>query len=150
MKPIKIIHKIYSTFWKIFKPQTVGIRAILVENGKVLLVKHTYQNSWYLPGGGLKNNETFEQGIKRELHEELGITVENLKLHGVYNNFFEGKSDSIIVFSSTHFSQPNKKDKEIEQYNFFEISNLPQNISPGTRKRIEEYLSDNFSKYSLW
>ncbi len=69
-----------------------------MKDGKFLLVKHSYSTSWYLAGGGLKRNETLQQGIERELKEELGIKVSDLKLHGVYNNFFEGKSDSIIVF----------------------------------------------------
>lgn len=150
MNPTKIAHRLYSTFWKILKPQTAGARAILVKDGKVLLVKHTYLKSWFLPGGGLKNNETYEQGLRRELQEELGIVVSDLKFHGVYNNFYEGKSDSIVVFSSENFTEPNKKDLEIEDFRFFNFTELPENISPGTRKRIKEYLDSNSVHHGIW
>lgn len=150
MNPIKIAHKIYSTFWKILRPQTAGARAILIKDEKVLLVKHTYLKSWFLPGGGLKDSETYEQGIHRELKEELGITVSEFKLHGIYNNFYEGKSDSIVVFSSLHFSEPNKKDREIEDFGFFNIKELPANISPGTRRRILEFLEGNTPYHGIW
>lgn len=146
----KIAHTIYSVFWKIFKPQTIGVRAILIKKGKVLLVKHTYVNSWYLPGGGLKRGETFEEGIRRELNEELGVLVSDLQLHGVYNNFFEGKSDTIIVFISEILSEPNDGHIEIERFNFFDLNNLPEKTSPGTKRRIKEYREYNKPTFGLW
>lgn len=150
MKPIKIAHKIYSLFWRILKPQTAGARAILIKDEKILLVKHTYLNSWFLPGGGLKSNETYEQAIRRELEEELGITVSDLKLHGIYNNFYESKNDSIVVFSSLNFTEPNNKDGEIEDFGFFGFDELPQNISPGTRRRIEEFQNSDKPNFGIW
>ena len=150
MKPIKIAHKIYSLFWRILKPQTAGARAILIKDEKILLVKHTYQNSWFLPGGGLKSNETYEQAIRRELKEEMGISVSDLKLHGIYNNFYEGKSDSIVVFSSFNFTEPKNKTREIERFGFFRLGELPQNISPGTRRRIEEFQNSDKPNFGTW
>lgn len=150
MKPIKIAHKIYSIFWRILKPQTAGARAILIKDEKILLVKHTYLNSWFLPGGGLKSNETYEQAIRRELKEELGISVSDLKLHGIYNNFYEGKNDSIVVFSSFNFTEPVNIDGEIEDFGFFGFDELPKNISPGTRRRIEEFQNSDQRNFGIW
>lgn len=31
---------------------------------------------WWIPGGGLEENESTEEGINRELYEELGIKME--------------------------------------------------------------------------
>lgn len=109
---------IVKIFWKIFKPQTLGVRAILIKDGKVLLVKHTYSNSWFLPGGGIKKGETFETAIKRELNEELGITVHNLKLHGIYKNFFEGKNDSILCFFTMILKFQAKKMQKLMNLSF--------------------------------
>ena len=147
---IKLVHKLASKVWKIVQPVTVGARIILLKEGKILLVKHTYSESWYLPGGGLKKKETFQQAIERELKEELGISISNLKLHGVYNNFFEGKNDSIVVFKSKNFSEPNKKNIEIEKVSFFELNHLPEKTSPGTKRRVQEFLTENKVNHGLW
>ncbi len=143
------MHKLYTAFSKILKPRTAGARAILVREGKILLVKHTYLESWFIPGGGLKKNETYEQAIRRELQEELGITIFDLKLLGIYNNFYEGKSDSIVVFTSENFTEPEMKDKEIEDFRYFDPTQLPDKTSPGTRKRMDEYLNSNLPYYGL-
>lgn len=147
---IKILHKIATALWKITKPVTVGVRILLIKNEKILLVKHTYFASWFLPGGDLKKGETFQQGIESELREELGISVKELKLHGVYNNFFEGKNDSIVVFSSTNFSEPTIKDKEIETFAYFNLQQVPEKTSPGTFKRIAEFLQGKSAYHGNW
>ena len=141
---------IVKFFWKVFKPQTLGVRAILIKEDKILLVKHTYSNSWFLPGGGMKKGETFEAAIKRELNEELGITVHNLKLHGIYNNFFEGKNDSIFVFFNDDFEISGKKDAEIDEFEFFDLIDLPEKTSSGTRRRIAEFVEGNSPYHGMW
>jgi hypothetical protein len=38
----------------IARPLTLGVRLILVKDGSVVLVRHTYQDFWFLPGGGVE------------------------------------------------------------------------------------------------
>ena len=147
---IKIAAPIIRIFWKIFQPQTIGVRVILTKGEQFLLVKHSYSDSWYLCGGGMKKQETFQKAIQRELKEELGIVSEVFKLHGVYNNFYEGKKDSIVVFSSEIKEIPQINDAEIESFDFFKFENLPSKISPGTKKRIEEFVLGNGPFYGDW
>lgn len=148
---IKIVHKLLRIIWRITKPITVGARVIIFDNKKILLVKHTYQNQYFLPGGMIKPGETFEQAAKRELKEETGFVVEDLELFGVYNSFQEYKNDTIVVFQSTKYRVGKRKDSEIESFNFFDIDQLPDNISPGTKRRIEEFISKNTSpNFGIW
>lgn len=55
----------------------VAARALIIEDGKLLVM--TYQDgkgSWCVtPGGKIAPLETLGQGLKREVHEELGIEV---------------------------------------------------------------------------
>lgn len=53
----------------------VSIKAFIKDSvGNVLVVKEN-QDTWSLPGGGLDHGEKPEDGIKRELSEELGIST---------------------------------------------------------------------------
>jgi len=51
---------------------------ILMKNGKILLARRGYgkmAGKWEFPGGKLEPGETPQECLKRELHEEMGITA---------------------------------------------------------------------------
>lgn len=152
MKKLKsLAYKITVLVWKIYKPKSLGARAILIRDGEILLVKHTYQSQWYLPGGGLKYGETYEEAIRRELKEELNAAVNKMELFGVYNNTFEGKNDSVTIFLSNDFDVFEKKhNSEVSDVRYFKLDSLPKEVSPGTRRRISEYISKRYPGYGRW
>lgn len=51
-------------------------KAIIEKNGKVLLIRPVNKDKWELPGGRLHKGETTQEGIKREIKEELGLDIE--------------------------------------------------------------------------
>jgi len=56
----------------------VGVGAIVVRGGKVLLVKRAAAPSrglWAIPGGSLDLGETLQEGAEREILEETGIRI---------------------------------------------------------------------------
>lgn len=66
----------------------VGVGAIIIENGRVLLVKRGHpplQGEWSIPGGVLEVGETLREAAIREALEETGLTVEPTELLGVYD-----------------------------------------------------------------
>ena len=66
----------------------IGVGAIIVEDGRVLLVKRGHEpltGEWSIPGGVLELGETVRQGVAREALEETGLTVEPLELLGVFD-----------------------------------------------------------------
>ena len=59
---------------------------MVLREGKVLLARHTYgagKGLFITPGGYLKNGESPEQAMCRELMEETGITAKPVKLLAV-------------------------------------------------------------------
>ena len=57
----------------------VGVGAVIVDAGKVVLVRRRYEplaGRWSLPGGALELGETLETGAAREMREETGLRVE--------------------------------------------------------------------------
>ena len=136
----RLRYKLASAWWWLTRPITVGVRLLPVQNGRVLLVKHTYQESWYLPGGMVERGETLEEAVRREAAEELGATLGALRLFGVYTNFFQHKSDHVAVFVCEDFTLTGETDVEIERYGFFQLDALPPGTSPGSLRRIQAYL----------
>jgi 8-oxo-dGTP pyrophosphatase MutT (NUDIX family) len=126
-------------WWRIARPLTLGARVILVQEGRVLLVRHTYRDSWFLPGGGVRKGEAIEAAARREAAEEVGATLGRLRLLGIYSNFFEHKSDHIAVFVCDDFTLTGRTDAEIDRFRFFPPDAFPEGTSPGTRRRVEEY-----------
>jgi 8-oxo-dGTP diphosphatase len=56
----------------------VGVGAVVVDSGKVLIVKRKYEplaGQWSIPGGGVELGETLEDCVARELLEETGLAV---------------------------------------------------------------------------
>lgn len=157
----------------ITRPVTLGVRLILVAGDSspdmsfvrtfgtkgssgILLVQHTYQPYWFLPGGRIERYETPEAAARREAAEEVGATLGDLRLFGLYANFYEYKSDHIVVFACEDFTLTEPGDGmptsfegrptsrmtrfEIAQRAFFDITHLPEDISPGCGRRVREYL----------
>lgn len=127
--------------WRLFQPVTIGVRVLLVRDGEVLLVRHTYRPGWFLPGGGVKRHETLSDAARREAHEEAGATLGGLTLVGMYTNFHENKSDHVALFAATDFDVTGEHDEEIESLAWFPFDALPPGVSPGTRERIAEFES---------
>jgi 8-oxo-dGTP diphosphatase len=63
------------------KPVEVAVGVLIRNDGAFLLTSRPtgkpYAGYWEFPGGKLEAGETVAQALKRELHEELGITIED-------------------------------------------------------------------------
>jgi mutator protein MutT len=56
----------------------VGVGAVVVDAGKVLIVKRRYDplaGQWSIPGGGVEVGETLEECVAREILEETGLDI---------------------------------------------------------------------------
>jgi len=145
---LRLAYSVYRIYLFIFRPVTYGTRVLLVKDGRVLLVRHTYRSGWHLPGGGIKRGETVETAARREVREETGAEMGAVQLLGVYSNLDNYVSGHNILFSCEDFTVTGKPDREIAETRFFTLSDLPANMFPGHRCKIEEYLGGKISSNS--
>lgn len=64
----------------------LGANGIITCQGKLLLEKRRDSDTWGLVGGGVKNYESPDQALSREIYEELGLRIpkERLQKLAVY------------------------------------------------------------------
>jgi ADP-ribose pyrophosphatase len=78
----------------------VGIGAVVIRDGKVLLIRRGIapgRGLWAVPGGSLELGETLQQGAEREILEETGITIRAREPIYAFD-FFERDPDGRIRF----------------------------------------------------
>ena len=137
---MRLASRLHRKLW-FTRAVTLGVRALVVEDHKVLLVRHTYLAGWYLPGGGVDAGESAEAAIVRELREEGGVLcAERPVLHGFYRN---GRRDHVACYVVRRFERAARADDwEIAEADFFPFDALPADTSPATRARLGELLRD--------
>lgn len=132
----KIGYFILLGHWFIFRLKTFGVKCVIKFENEILMVKHTYgeKDNWMFPGGRIRRKETAEQAVKREIFEEIGIQINNLKKVGEYSSAKEFKKDTIIVFQAKSDTKDIQIDnKEIKEARWFKLDDLPK-ISEYSKK----------------
>ena len=139
----EVIYKVRQFFRRFVSPVSLGCRALVVKDGQVLLVKHSYQDGWYLPGGAVDKGEALPVAVVRELAEECAISVKVPILKHMFFSEFERRSDHIAFFVIDDFEPISgaKPDGEIAELGFFRLDQLPEGASKATRRRVAEFTS---------
>jgi 8-oxo-dGTP pyrophosphatase MutT (NUDIX family) len=76
----RIAHRLLRSWWFIARPQVRGVKCALTDGERVLLVRHTYGHpEWDLPGGGIRRGEEPAEAAQREMEEELGVRIDDLR-----------------------------------------------------------------------
>jgi 8-oxo-dGTP diphosphatase len=141
-----------SIFWRLRRPMLIGVRALIVRDELVLLIRHRYgRQPWGLPGGGVKRNEALAVAVRREASEESGVHVDVRQLLGMYDRFKGGISNYIGVFVCTPLNEPNPPHSlEIAEARFFPFDELPTGVDDGSRRRIAEYVRGERGLSTMW
>lgn len=96
-----------------------GTVCYIKKDGKVLLIRKSKElfggGKWNVPGGKLRAGEDPEQCAIREVFEETGLKISNLKEHGVLDFYFGYKDNpdwAVHVFSTESFHGKLKPSRE--------------------------------------
>ena len=113
----------------------VGIAVFVARGTKILMLKRQGSHgagTWSFPGGHLEFGESWETCAKRELKEETGLDVSDLKFTGVTNDIFQEKGKHYItIFLRTEIKSDEPKIMEPDkcaEMNWFEWENMPKSL----------------------
>jgi|BioPla2DNA2_1021312.scaffolds.fasta_scaffold05514_12 8-oxo-dGTP diphosphatase len=79
----------------------IVLTGILKDNDLLLAVKRNenddmFPGAWEFPGGHLEEGETIQEGLFRELKEELGISLDAKPIITNYTDEIKNKNDRLI------------------------------------------------------
>lgn len=128
-----------------------GTSVIIRNENKILMQLRTDNKKWGLPGGSIEIGERVEETAIREVKEETGLIIDSkdLKLFDVFSgerqHYVYPHGDEVYnvvtVFTTNVYSGKLHIDNvESSLLKFFEINDLPREISPPDIEVIEKYI----------
>jgi|SRR3989344_6500705 len=128
----------------------IGVGVIVRKNGKVLMGKRKGshgEGSWALPGGHLEFGESIEACILREIAEEVGIQIKNIR-RGIFTNDIFSKENKhyVTLFMTADYASGEAQilePEKCEKWDWFEWDNLPKPLF----LPIENLLKEKFDPF---
>jgi 8-oxo-dGTP diphosphatase len=125
----------------------VGVKGLIVDGDKVLIVKSSSHGFWEAPGGRVDNNETIQETLIRELQEELP-GIENIKIGRLLNAYRLpgmplGDRGLTLMWYVVHAEFPDDVglSDEHEQFEWVSFAEALNRVETGTKQAIEAYTS---------
>jgi 8-oxo-dGTP diphosphatase len=126
----------------------IGVAVFIIKDKKFLMIKRRGshgQGTWSVPGGWMEYGETFDQTSKREVLEEVGLEINNVRFGAVTNNVFsEEKVHSITIWLLSDYVSGKPKILEPEKIASLVWKDFDTLPNPLFQPPWEELLSSEF------
>lgn len=135
--PIPVCRAVYRSayralrvYWFVRRPDVQGVKCVLTDGERVLLVRHTYgHREWDLPGGAVRRNEPPHDTARREMQEELGVEVARFNDLGQLRARIDHRRDTMHLFHAELGAAPIAMDPcELERFAWFDRGALPAEL----------------------
>lgn len=119
----------------------VATKALIVQDGKLLLVQEIPELWWGFPGGGVDFGENVDTSLFREIQEELGVPANNLTsdlqiVHYTLGTIVDGIPRMNLFFRVTLPKELIRKSDQIADWGWFSKEEfLKLNMSPSYKDR---------------
>ncbi|MGI8712349.1 MAG: NUDIX hydrolase [Solirubrobacteraceae bacterium] len=123
----RLAYRVLQLVWFLTRPQKLGVKCVLRERDRILLVRHTYgSRAWDLPGGGVKRGEPPRSAARREMQEELGVDPPHWIELGTARGRHDHRHDTIHLFGAEVTAETLTINRaEIEVAGWFPRDQLP-------------------------
>ncbi len=108
----------------------IRVGAIIMKDGKVLMVGNERADYLYSVGGRIKFGETAQEAVAREVFEETGVKMEIDRLGFVHENYFYGDVLGKLIY----------------EISFYFYMNVPSDFTP----ICESFTEDRSKEYLKW
>lgn len=109
------------------------VGAIIMKNGKILMVGNDRAPYLYSVGGRIKFGETSEEAVLREVFEETGVKMEVDRIGFIHENYFYGDAESNLG-------------KLIYEVSYFYYMKVPDDFEPVCMSMTE----DDHEEFLRW
>jgi len=139
---LKVAYRLRKHWRQIARPQLHAITVIIRDPaGRVLFIRHSYgPANWTLPSGGIARKEAPEDAARREMHEELGVSLGEMTAVDTFEETVSGAPQTAHVFTAAIEDEPQPDGREVIAAQFFALDQLPDPLSVLTRRRLDAYL----------
>ncbi|MDD3246654.1 MAG: NUDIX hydrolase [Methanosarcina sp.] len=124
---------------------SLTVDAVILFKNKLVLVKRKYppyEGHFALPGGFVEIGESTEKAASREAFEETGLSVEILKLIGVYSDpERDPRRHTVSVCYLTKGDGDLKSGSDADAVELFELDSIPE-LAFDHNKMINDAKSD--------
>ncbi|MGV3024546.1 NUDIX hydrolase [Clostridium thermobutyricum] len=123
---------------------------IFNEENKILLQRRTYpKKNWGLPGGLMEMGESMEETGAREVFEETGLEVKELKLMNVYSGkelyMHLPNNHKFYLVNAVYYTKKYKGTLQVDniegsELKFFSLNELPEYMVVSHKRFIKDYM----------
>ena len=139
----RVAYVLFAVYWFIRRSQLHGVKCVLSDGDRILLVRHTYgPRGWDLPGGGIKRGEAPRSTARREMEEELGLKIDDwVPLGEVVTDAYK-RHDTLHCFQAElHNPQITPDPVEIAATGWFAQQDLPRDLGRFVRPVLAQLSS---------
>ena len=136
--------KCHFIFYQNSKPTA---SAVIFKGNKVLLAKRAIEpnkNYWDLPGGFLEEGEHPLTGVRREIKEELGVSIKIIKILGIYMDRYLSKylESTLNIYYLARIKKGKiKPDDDISEARWFAKNTLPKSLAfKSNKEALKDFL----------
>jgi ADP-ribose pyrophosphatase YjhB (NUDIX family) len=126
----QLVFKLKKIYWFFARPKRAGVKCVLESDGKVLMLRRTFgTDKWVFPGGAMRAGELPAAAVRREIQEDLGLPLEEVRDLGSFSQAVHHRQETIHCFAApvpasaaahVHFNK-----EKIQEVRWFDRNELP-------------------------
>ncbi len=140
---------------EVYPTPNISVRTVVYnKKGEILLVREKVDGGYSIPGGWCDLYESSSETAKKEVMQEAGIKVKNLRLVGFFHQvpFRDNVTVPafVVVYTADFVSQKKEHSYETTDVNFFSLKKLPKLSYKVTKRELDLMIKASKSKEVLF